>query len=91
VATKQPNAFGAHDLLGNVSEWVEDLWHPNYAGAPGDGSSWLTGQGTERITRGGSIERREQEFGASGRDWREPSEAIFSQGFRIAEAPRHAQ
>lgn len=28
------NAFGLHDMSGNVREWVEDCWHDHYNGAP---------------------------------------------------------
>ena len=34
-----PNAFGLHDMNGNVMEWTEDIWHANYNGAPTDGSA----------------------------------------------------
>ena len=48
-----PNPFGLHDMTGNVREWVEDLWHNNYVGAPGDGSAWTGGDGSMRVVRGG--------------------------------------
>ena len=48
------NDFGAHDMLGNVAEWVEDCWNDSYAGAPEDGSAWQSGNCKSRILRGGS-------------------------------------
>jgi formylglycine-generating enzyme required for sulfatase activity len=30
VATKQPNAYGLHDMLGNASEWVLDRYYQKY-------------------------------------------------------------
>ena len=41
VAQKQANAFGLHDMSGNVAEWVEDCYHEHYNGAPVDGSAWI--------------------------------------------------
>ena len=48
------NAFGAHDMLGNVAEWVEDCWNDTYTGAPPDGSAWQSGNCKSRVLRGGS-------------------------------------
>lgn len=55
VGQKQPNAFGLYDMHGNVYEWCEDSWHPNYEGAPIDGSAWVDSPNIElRVLRGGS-------------------------------------
>lgn len=54
VGQRKPNAFGLHDLYGNVWEWTEDCWHEDYADAPSDGSAWLTGDCSQRVARGGT-------------------------------------
>lgn len=54
VGTRKANAFGVHDMSGNVHEWVADCWHPNYFDAPADGQVWAGGDCTTRILRGGS-------------------------------------
>ena len=49
-----PNRFGLYDMLGNAWEWTEDCWNASYAGAPADGSAWLSGDCAQRVSRGGS-------------------------------------
>jgi len=54
VAQKRPNAFGLFDMHGNAWEWVQDIWHVNYQGAPSDGSAWVNGgDQAQRVVRGG--------------------------------------
>ncbi len=48
------NAYGLHDMHGNVWEWVEDCWNESYSGAPSSGSAWTSGVCSLRVVRGGS-------------------------------------
>ncbi len=50
----EPNRWGLFNVHGNAAEWVEDVWHDNYDGAPPDGSAWLSSAGMWRVARGGA-------------------------------------
>ena len=55
VGTFPANAFGLHDMHGNLWEWCLDHWHGNYEKAPADGSPWLIdNEDALRVLRGGS-------------------------------------
>jgi formylglycine-generating enzyme required for sulfatase activity len=54
VGSFPPNAFALNDMHGNVWEWVEDNWHPDYTDAPTDGAVWTGGDSSRRVLRGGS-------------------------------------
>jgi formylglycine-generating enzyme required for sulfatase activity len=63
VGMRRANAFQVYDLIGNVWEWCEDVFHLKYDGAPADGSPWMTNDElNQRVKRGGSFMTRNFDF-----------------------------
>lgn len=52
VGRFKANAFGIHDMIGNVWSWVEDCYNTSYSTAPVDGSAWQAGDCSRRLARG---------------------------------------
>jgi formylglycine-generating enzyme required for sulfatase activity len=85
VVSYAPNVFGLHDMAGNVFQWVEDVYHNSYNGAPDDGSAWVTGgDGTWRVIRGGSWASGLSELRSAHRFGFWAAGDISYLGFRIA-------
>jgi formylglycine-generating enzyme required for sulfatase activity len=79
------NGFGLYDMHGNVYEWVQDIWHDLYQGAPADGSAWTQGgDAARRVLRGGSWYSSPQGMRAAARGRNDPSNRNESIGLRVA-------
>jgi formylglycine-generating enzyme required for sulfatase activity len=81
---KPPNAFGLHDVHGNVWEWVEDCYKSTYEEAPTDGSAWTAGNCSIRVTRGGSWDTDAHRLRSALRKFRPTVIRDDDQGFRVA-------
>ena len=80
-----PNGFGLFDMSGNVWEWVEDCGHPDYTGAPSDGSAWLKpGDCRLRMLRGGSWDDAVASVRSAIRYWEFADTRRDVIGFRVA-------
>ncbi len=78
------NAFGLYDMHGLVREWCADVWHPTYAGAPTDGTAWMSGgDSNKRVLRGGSWNSSPQKCRSAYRGKFDPSASLYDIGFRI--------
>jgi formylglycine-generating enzyme required for sulfatase activity len=85
VGSFPPNDWGLFDMHGNVWEWVEDCYFPNYVAAPTNGSprSGLN-CGSARVLRGGSWDYTAEDLRSAVR-YRLPSFYRVNEiGFRVA-------
>jgi formylglycine-generating enzyme required for sulfatase activity len=87
VGSFLPNAFGLHDMIGNVWEWLADCYKAPYPRQPVDGSAVESPKDVEcerRVARGGSWITRPSRSRITFRG-RDPPETLFSFfGFRVA-------
>ena len=81
VGTKKPNAWGLHDMSGNLWEWCADWYERELKGGidPQGASS-----GTNRVFRGGSWNRIAGNCRVAYRNNDVPSRSSFSIGVRVA-------
>ena len=85
VGQKLPNTFGLFDMIGNASEYCQDVWHDNYTGAPTDGSVWDDGLvNLTRVLRGGGWGSTVNDCRSAARSQTDTTTANSSTGFRLA-------
>lgn len=86
VGSFPANAFGLHDMHGNVREWVQDCYFNTYGGAPSDGRAVPEVPGCSRVLRGGSWIDAPRALRSAYRGQVGSSARFIYRGFRVLRA-----
>jgi formylglycine-generating enzyme required for sulfatase activity len=84
VGLKQANSLELFDMYGNVSEWTADCWNESYLNAPINGSSWIEGNCSARVIRGGGFEDSPTSQRSASRSFGILDFRSLNLGFRVA-------
>lgn len=85
VKSFSANAWGLHNTVGNVWEWVCSAYDENYAGS--EQRCAANGDKRSRVLRGGSWVNAPGDVRSAGRSWSTAADRIDSIGFRLFRTP----
>jgi formylglycine-generating enzyme required for sulfatase activity len=85
VGRYQPNAWGLHDMHGNVCEWTRSDYRPYPY--PADGAHESLDLGVPKVVRGGSWHGRPKRARSSWRWGYRSYQPVYDVGFRVAVYP----
>jgi formylglycine-generating enzyme len=85
IGSLSPNAFGVYDMIGNVTEWVQDCHSPSHDALSQSGSPpAINGTCTRRVSKGGSWGTLANNFRTAERLPYPPTHRDDSVGIRVA-------
>ncbi|MDP4534617.1 SUMF1/EgtB/PvdO family nonheme iron enzyme [Alkalimonas collagenimarina] len=83
VMSFEANAFGLHDIHGNVWEWTQDCWNADYQQAAATQEPRLTGNCVRRVQRGGAWLSTPAELTVTYRNSHDAKLRHRNNGFRL--------
>jgi formylglycine-generating enzyme required for sulfatase activity len=83
IGSFSTNAFGLHDMLGNVWEWTEDCYVPGYDKASPTGQPPVEND-CKRTYRGGGWAQQMKDLRMGSRGYNAPETRVDVIGFRVA-------
>jgi formylglycine-generating enzyme required for sulfatase activity len=91
VGKKKPNAWGLHDMHGNVWEWCQDWYESDYYAESPTADPPGPSTGSSRVYRGGSWGNLFRNCLSSLRSRDLPAFRLYYLGFRVARGPSASQ